>query len=198
MEPSAQIKMCAQTITQFVFYEGNSAKCPFVFNLPNNLDNSNLASFMYFKRLRLKITNVKILCQSLIRGLSWFSSRNATSKLCNMVILKWLDCKSSMWAESNGGTSWSNQPILGRLQKAAFNVLRWKKRFFHNCWINNPILWVHHTNAIMISCLGNRISSFKISPWIAPSHSYLTLLTTMSKTTLVIGWASIAPSMQEL
>jgi len=32
MEPSAQIKMCVQTIAQFVFHEGNGAKCPFVFN----------------------------------------------------------------------------------------------------------------------------------------------------------------------
>ncbi len=66
MEPSAQIKMCAQIVAQFVFYESNSAKCPFVFNLPNNLENSNSASFMYSERLRLKIVDVKILCKSLI------------------------------------------------------------------------------------------------------------------------------------
>jgi hypothetical protein len=32
MELSAQTKMCAQTIVQFVFHEGNNVKYPFVFN----------------------------------------------------------------------------------------------------------------------------------------------------------------------
>jgi hypothetical protein len=32
METNAQIKMCAQTIVQFVFHEGDSVKCPLIFN----------------------------------------------------------------------------------------------------------------------------------------------------------------------
>jgi hypothetical protein len=45
-------------------------------------------NFMYFERLRLRITNVEILQESLIRGLRWFFSHNVISKLCSMVILK--------------------------------------------------------------------------------------------------------------
>jgi hypothetical protein len=70
MEPSAQIKMCVQTVAQFVFYEGNSAKCLFVFNFLNILDNNFSANFMYSDRLRLKTVDVKVLCQSPIRALS--------------------------------------------------------------------------------------------------------------------------------
>ncbi len=49
MEPSAQIKLYAQTVTQFVFYESNSAKCSFIFNWPNNLDNSNFGQLYVFE-----------------------------------------------------------------------------------------------------------------------------------------------------
>jgi hypothetical protein len=45
-------------------------------------------NFMYFKRLRLRTTNVGILQQSLIRGLRWFFSCNVISELCSMVILR--------------------------------------------------------------------------------------------------------------
>jgi hypothetical protein len=51
MEPSAQMKMCAQRITQFVFYGSNNAKCPLVFNWPNNLDNSNFDQFHVFQEV---------------------------------------------------------------------------------------------------------------------------------------------------
>jgi len=54
MEPSAQIKMCAQTIAQFVFHEGNGAKCPFVFNWPNNLDNNNFNQLYVFQEVEVE------------------------------------------------------------------------------------------------------------------------------------------------
>ncbi len=153
------------------------------------------SSFMYSKRLKLRTTNVKILWQKLIKGLNWFSSCNIVSKLCNMVILKWLDYKSSMWVESNGWTSWSNPPILWGLQKATFNVLRWEKK--SSAIVESTTQYCGYTTpkAIMISYSRNHISSFEISPWVAPSHSSLTLFTTMPKATLVIGWKVVAPSM---
>jgi hypothetical protein len=48
MEPSAQIKMCAQTVMQFVFNEINSVEYPLVFNCPNYLDNSNFSHLYVF------------------------------------------------------------------------------------------------------------------------------------------------------
>jgi hypothetical protein len=48
MEPSAQIKMCAQIIAQFVFHEGNNVKCSFILNWPNNLDNNKFDQFYVF------------------------------------------------------------------------------------------------------------------------------------------------------
>ncbi len=186
MEPNAQIKMCAQTVAQFVFHENNNVKCPFVFNWPIIWTTIISASFMYSKRLKLRTTDVKILHQSLIKGLNWFSSRNVVSKLCSMVVLKWLDYKSNMWAESNGKTSWSNPPILWGLQKAIFNVLRWKNKV-SSVSIGSTTQYCGYTtpNVIMISYSGNHISSFEITFQIAPSHSCLTLFITMSKTIIM-------------
>jgi redox-sensitive bicupin YhaK (pirin superfamily) len=48
MKPSAQIKMCVQTVAQFVFHEGNNVKCLFVFNWPNNLNNNNFGQLYVF------------------------------------------------------------------------------------------------------------------------------------------------------
>ncbi len=146
------------------------------------------ANFIYSKRLKLKTTYVEILCQSFVWGLSWFSSCNVVSKLCNMVILKWLDCKSSMWVESNGETSWSNPPILWGLQKTTFNMLWWGKKV-SSITIRSTTQYYGHTtpNAVMISCFGNHISSFEISFQVAPSHSSLTLFIAMPKTIIVIS-----------
>ncbi len=173
-------------------------KWSFIFNWPNNLDNNNFSHFVYSERLRLRTTNVEILRQSLVRGLNWFFSHNATLRLCNMVILKWLDCKSNMWVENNGGTFWSNPPILRRLQKTTFNVLKWEKKISFVV-VGSIIQYNGYTtpNAIMISCFGNCTSNSKISPWVAPSHSSLTLFIAMPKTILVTCWKVVAPSMQE-
>jgi len=70
MEPSAQIKMCAQTVAQFFFHENKNVKCPLIFNWPIIWTTIISASFMYSKRLKLRTTDVEILHQSLIKGLS--------------------------------------------------------------------------------------------------------------------------------
>jgi hypothetical protein len=54
MEPSAQIKMCAQMIAQFFFHEGNNVKCLLVFNWPNNLDNSNFGQVYVFREIEVE------------------------------------------------------------------------------------------------------------------------------------------------
>ncbi len=54
MEPSAQIKMCAQTIMQIVFHEGNSAKCSLNFNWPNNLDSSRFNQLYVFWKVEVQ------------------------------------------------------------------------------------------------------------------------------------------------
>jgi hypothetical protein len=131
---------------------------------------------------------VEILRQSLIRGLNQFSSYNAALELCNMVILKWLNYKPSVWAESNGRTSWSNPPILQGLQKVTFNVLKWgKKIFFCNCRIADMVFYSR-----------NHISSFEISLRTTPSHSSLILFIDMLETTLGTSWGLFAPLMEEL
>jgi hypothetical protein len=85
-------------------------------------------------------------------------------KLCSLVILKWLDCKSNMWVESNGGTTWSNPLILWKLQKAIFNMLRWGKNN-SSMIVKSTTQYCQYTtlNAIMISYFGNHISSSKMS-----------------------------------
>jgi hypothetical protein len=78
-------------------------------------------------------------------------------------------------------------------------MLRWKKKVFsivvksmtQYCGCTTP-------NVVMISYSRYHISSFEISPQVAPSHFSLTLFIAMSKTTLVIGWKTITPSIQEL
>ncbi len=190
--------MCAQTVAQFVFYKGNSAKCLLIFNWPNNLDNSNFIQLYVFWEVEVEDNKCEDFVPSLVKGLNWFSSCNVPSKLCNMVILKSLDYKSSMWVESNGWTSSSSPPILRGLQKATFNVLRWKKK--NSTIVESTTQYCGYTTpkVIMISCSRNRISSFEISPWVAPSHSSLTFFTTMPKSTLVTSWKVVAPSMQKL
>jgi hypothetical protein len=128
---------------------------------------------------------MEVLHQSLIRGLRWSFSCNVVSKLCNIVILKWLNYKLIMWIKNNGGTSWSN---LMRVAKSPFQCAKVRKKSFsaivglvpQYCGYTTP-------NAIMISYSGNCISNFEKSLQVAPSHFSLTLFITMLKTILMIG-----------
>jgi len=101
-----------------------------------------LANFRSSKRLRLRTIDVEILHQSFVRGLNWFFSHNDALELCDIVILKWLDCKWSMWIKSNLVQSIN----LTRVTKShSQRVKVRKKNLFFNYWINCPILWVYHT-----------------------------------------------------
>ncbi len=129
MEPSAQMKMCAQTITQFVFYESNIAKCPLVFNWPNNLDNINFDQFHVFQEVEVEDTRCVDFEPKPCKGIELVLFTQCCLKIMQHDHLEMIGLQIKHVSWRNGIMSWSNPLILQGLQKPLLACSSEEKKF---------------------------------------------------------------------